>query len=373
MTLGGILERLGAVAFRYRVSPQRGFEYLSPAIAALTGYALREFDSNPDLLLQIVHPEDREALRNLLAGNMGGQNNPVLRWTHRAGHALRVEHRISPACGPRGQIVAVEGFFLDVTSRQAQEQTPGSSMQGHEAEEKYKQIAEDLKRSNQELGRFAYIASHDLQEPVRSIIAYLQILQRRYKGKIDSDADEFIGFAVEGAFRMRSLIEALLAYSQVGSHCVCLKPIDLRVALDHAMEALASVIQTSGAHISISGSLPIVVCDAMQMAQLFQNLIGNAIKFRGENRPEIAISARDEGSEWLVTVQDNGIGIPQKYGERVFIVFQRLHGHDKYGGVGIGLAICRKIIERHGGRIWVESEPGQGAAFRFTLPKQRPR
>ncbi len=230
----------------------------------------------------------------------------------------------------------------------------------------HKLIAEELQRSNSELEQFAYIASHDLQEPLRMVGSYTSLLERRYKGKLDADADEFIGFAMEGVTRMRSLINDLLTYSRVGKEEKASAPTDSRAALDRALANLQVTIAERGA-VVVMGNLPMVMGNGPQLTQVFQNLIGNGLKFCKEGRPEIKVSVERQGADWVFSVGDNGIGIDPQYADRIFLIFQRLHKRDEYEGTGIGLAICKKIVERHGGRIWVESEPGKGATFRFTL------
>jgi light-regulated signal transduction histidine kinase (bacteriophytochrome) len=226
--------------------------------------------------------------------------------------------------------------------------------------------AVELKRSNEELEQFAYVASHDLQEPLRMVASYTQLLERRYGDKLDDNAREFIAFAVDGARRMQALIDALLQYSRVGSRAGEMAQVDLNEVLDAARINLTVAIEEAQAEV-IADKLPSVVADQTQMIQLFQNLIGNAIKFRGEQRPCVHVSATPESGRVHVVVKDNGIGIDPRYANRIFMVFQRLHTQAEYPGTGIGLALCRKIVERHGGAIWVESEPGKGAAFHFTL------
>jgi light-regulated signal transduction histidine kinase (bacteriophytochrome) len=228
--------------------------------------------------------------------------------------------------------------------------------------------AQELTRSNTELQQFAYVASHDLQEPLRMVTSYLQLLQRRYGGELDSDADEFIGYAVDGAKRMHELINGLLAYSRVGTHGTPFEATDSGMILGSVLSNLQVALEESNAQVSY-GQLPTVWADGMQLAQLFQNLISNAIKFRGEQAPEIQIEAGRQGDHWRFSVRDNGIGIEPAYGNRIFLIFQRLHTRDEYPGTGIGLAICKRIVERHGGRIWVESELGEGSTFHFTIPE----
>jgi PAS domain S-box-containing protein len=226
--------------------------------------------------------------------------------------------------------------------------------------------ARELARSNEELERFAYVASHDLQEPLRMVASYTQLLGRRYKGKLDSDADEFIAFAVDGVTRMQALINDLLTFSRVGTQGGALAPMELGKALAAAEFNLRAAIESTGAVIT-SDALPTVLANERQMVQLLQNLVGNAIKFHGEKPPRIHVSAERHEGEWQIAVADNGIGIDPTFFNRLFIVFARLHNRSEYAGNGIGLAICKKIIERHGGHIWLKSQPGHGSTFLFTL------
>jgi light-regulated signal transduction histidine kinase (bacteriophytochrome) len=251
---------------------------------------------------------------------------------------------------------AALGNLVDITERKQMEQ-------------KLKETLAELECSNRELEQFAYVASHDLQEPLRMVGSYVQLLAQRYGGKLDSDADEFINYAVDGANRMQRMIQDLLAYSRVSTHGKSFQPTNCEVVFDQVVEVLRLAIEESGAVVT-HDPLPIVPADDSQMAQLFQNLIDNAIKFRGEAAPRIHVSATETENEWLFSVRDNGIGIAPQYHERIFVVFQRLHRREEYPGTGIGLAICKKVVERHGGRIWVESEIGKGTTFCFTIPKR---
>ena len=230
-----------------------------------------------------------------------------------------------------------------------------------------KQAEEELRRSNEELERFAYVASHDLQEPLRTVASYVQLLERRYRDRLDQDAMDFIDFAVDGAKRMQRLIEDLLAFSRVGTRGADPVPTSAQSALTSAIGGLRAAIQEAGATIT-HDPLPDVLADPGQLEQVFANLIGNALKFRGAAPPHVHVSATANGAHHTFSVRDNGIGIDPRYFERIFVIFQRLHGREEYPGTGIGLAICKKIIGRHGGRIWVESVPGQGTTFSFTLP-----
>jgi signal transduction histidine kinase len=224
-----------------------------------------------------------------------------------------------------------------------------------------------LARSNADLEQFAYVASHDLQEPLRAVTSYAELLEMKYSDVLDEKAMKYLFHMTSGVTRMQVLINDLLSYSRVGTRGKEFAPTDMGEVLDEALQNLQGAIEESGAKVT-HDPLPVVEADAMQMRQLFQNLVGNAIKFRGERPPGVHVSAEKQEDAWLFGVRDTGIGIEPKYNERIFEIFQRLHGRTEYEGTGIGLALCRRIVERHGGRIWVESEPGAGTTFYFTIP-----
>lgn len=241
----------------------------------------------------------------------------------------------------------------------------------HQVEEDLAQKVDELARSNADLEQFAYIASHDLQEPLRMVAAYTQLLAERYTGKLDENADKFLGYASEGAVRMQVLIQDLLAFSRVGRNGLVSGNVDCNSVMEEVLQTLTGAIQESGATVT-HGDLPAVWADRTQVVQIFQNLIGNAIKFRGTAPPVISMQAEKADQRWLFRVSDNGIGIAAEYAQNIFVVFQRLHARSEYAGNGIGLAICKKIVERDGGRIWVESQSGSGSTFKFTLPAHGP-
>ncbi|MGC2891200.1 MAG: PAS domain S-box protein [Candidatus Acidiferrum sp.] len=265
-----------------------------------------------------------------------------------------IELMLSPLESAEG--ILVTAAIRDITTRK-------------KAEANLLNKVEELNRSNEELGQFAYIASHDLQEPLRMVASYTQLLSRRYKGKLDSDADEFIAFAVDGAGRMQRLIQDLLAYSRVGTKGQELLATSSEEALQQALINLRGAIAERGALVT-HDPLPNVLADEMQLVQLFQNLVGNAIKYQNSGIPKVHITAAQNGRQkWTFSVRDNGLGIDPQYFEKIFGMFQRLHKREEFAGTGIGLAICKKIVERHGGNISVESEPGHGSTFRFALTR----
>jgi PAS domain S-box-containing protein len=271
------------------------------------------------------------------------------------GSDFPIEIMLSPLESTEG--ILVTAAIRDITERKKSEQHLVNTVG-------------ELKRSNEELQQFAYVASHDLQEPLRMVASYTQLLARRYKGRLDSEADEFIAYAVDGSNRMQGLIQDLLAYSRAGANGKALHEISSEKALEEALSNLRATIQESGAVVTLD-SLPAITTDDTQLVQVFQNLVGNAIKYHGLKAPLVHVSAmKNGGKEWIFSVRDNGLGIDPQYFERIFVLFQRLHGREEFKGTGIGLAICTKIVERLGGRIWVESEPQKGSTFYFALPER---
>lgn len=230
----------------------------------------------------------------------------------------------------------------------------------------------ELARSNRDLEQFAYAASHDLQEPLRMVATYTQLLQERYQGKLDDKADKYIHYAVDGALRMQTLVQDLLAFSRVGRMGHEPRAVDCKLAVESALANLQAAIQETGARVIVE-DLPTIRADRPELVQLFQNLIGNAIKFRSTAAPQVRVAAENQGASFVFSVKDNGIGIAPEHADVVFGIFKRLHTHTEYPGSGIGLAICKKIVEQNGGRIWVESQPGQGSTFRFTWPIKQER
>ena len=240
-----------------------------------------------------------------------------------------------------------------------------------QAEKDLAKKVDELARSNADLEQFAYVASHDLQEPLRMVTAYTQLLAERYRGKLDDTADKFIGYASEGAQRMQVLIHDLLAFSRIGRNGFTSVSVDCNAVMSEVRQTLASAIQESGAVVNCA-DLPAVWADRTQITQVFQNLVANAIKFRGTASPIVSVQAEKADPHWRFSIHDNGIGIAPEYAENIFVVFQRLHARAEYPGNGIGLAICKKIVEHYGGKIWVESQAGSGSTFKFTLPSSAP-
>jgi PAS domain S-box-containing protein len=307
----------------------------------------------------IVPPRYRAAyqrgLEHFLATGEGPVLNKPIEMTavHRDGREFPVELTIALPLRVGASFI-FNAFVRDISERK-------------QKEAELKQTARELARSNRELEQFAYVASHDLKEPLRMITIYLQLLQRRHRGKLDEPSGQWIDFAVDGAQRMQALVSDLLTYGRIGSGGEAFEPVDCTGVYEQAVLHLQAALAESGAEMS-HGPLPTVWGDTGQLVQLFQNLLGNAIKFRSEERSRVHVEAERFGREWVFSVADNGIGIDPQYAERIFILFERLHSKREYPGTGIGLAICKKVVEHHGGRIWVESELGRGARFCFTLP-----
>ena len=324
----------------------------------LTGWDVAEAVGKPlEDVFNIINEQTGERAENPVARVLregvvvGLANDTVL--IAKDGTKRPVADSGAPMRDDEGNIIGTVMVFRDITERKR-------------VEAELTQTIAELERSNAELEQFAYVASHDLQEPLRMVSSYTQLLARRYKGKLDADADDFIAYAVDGANHMQMLINDLLTYSRVSTRGKPFEPTDCEAVVDRLHVNLRAAVEESDA-VMTHDSLPTVMADASQLAQLFQNLIGNAIKFHGEEPPRVHVSVEQKGNEWVFSVRDNGIGINPEYADRIFTIFQRLHTRE-YPGTGIGLAICKKIVERHGGRIWMESQPGKGSIFYFTIP-----
>ena len=338
------------------VATQR-IDFVSDYVENMMGYSVDEWLKTPNFWLTLVHPDDKEqaAQESRAIFESGTEGSLQFRWVAKDGRIIPVEAHDTVILDNKGAPVGMRGVTMDISERKRTEE----ALAGY---------ARELARSNEELQQFAYVASHDLQEPLRMVASYLQLLEKRYKNNLDDDAKEFINYAVDGATRMKALINDLLTYSRVGTHGKLFEPVDCEKIFNRTLANLETKIVESGAVITYD-PMPEVIADEGQIVQLFQNLMSNAIKFRGDKTPEIHVGAKRTGREWQFCVRDNGIGIAPEFIDRIFVLFQRLHTIDEYEGTGIGLAICKKVVERHGGRIWVESQPGRGATFYFTIPE----
>ncbi len=328
--------------------------YVSPSCQALLGFQPAELEGAN--IFDLLHPNDKEHFTRFHKALIEGNEPPPITYRIRtkSGEYTWFETMARAIRGSFGHVINTETSSRDVSKRVKTSQELARQ-------------ARKLARSNADLEQFAYIASHDLQEPLATMIGYLQLLQRRYGDKLDADADEYIAYAIDGATRMQALINDLLAYSRVNTRGTSFEQTDCNQVLQHALANLTAAIEQSGALIHHT-ALPSLVGDATQLTSLFQNLISNAIKFRNTTHPEITIGVERQNGDWLFSVRDNGIGIDMEQAETIFRVFQRSERGEHYPGTGIGLAVCKKIVERHGGRIWVESQPQHGSTFFFTIP-----
>lgn len=349
-----LVRRIPVGVYTYRVGPggAQGFEFVSPRFEEIIGVEAGRALADPASAFASIHPDDRAGLERAHAEAI--ENGRPLRWEGRflvrgAARWLRIESDPGPELDG---VRRWSGVVSDVTDRHL--------------------LEEELRLSNTDLRQFAYVASHDLQTPLRNIINYLQMIERRYADKLDDGGREFIDVAVQAAKEMRSLILDLLDYSRVDNRGREFVPVDLDEIVAHALTALEGVILQADAEVVAPASGAWVLGDAIQLGRLVQNLIGNAVKYRSrDRRPSIRIQAALNGGFWTISVADNGIGIAPQYFERIFQIFQRLHTAGEYEGSGIGLAICKRIVERHGGRIRVDSRPGEGSTFTFSLPALR--
>jgi signal transduction histidine kinase len=342
---------------------KHGFD-VSPVVVQTAGEFRRRVKAeSPDIILADYNLGEWRGIEALEILRGEGLDIPVIMVTGALGDVTAVE------CIKQGatDYVLKDGLArLPEAIRRASREKNERSLR-HQVEEDLARKVDELARSNADLEQFAYVASHDLQEPLRMVVAYTQLLTERYRGKLDENADKFLGYAGEGALRMQILIQDLLAFSRVGRNGTTSGSVDCGTVMEEALQALATAIQESAAVVTYS-ELPAVWADRTQLAQVFQNLIGNAIKFHGKETPKISVRAEKTAQQWLFSVSDNGIGIAPEYADNVFVIFQRLHTRTEYAGNGIGLAICKKIIERYGGKIWVQPQAGPGSTFQFTLP-----
>ena len=317
--------------------------------------AVKVFGLEPEacvgqLAFDFIHPDDQEATLEAFGGWVKERVRSATyenRQVSTTGQVRYMLWTINPHYDDQGNLLSITSIARDITDR--------------------KELELRLRRSNEDLEQFAYVASHDLQEPLRMVSSFSRLLVKRYGGQLDQTADEYLGYLSAGAEQMHALVRDLLAFSRVSTRDRVVEEIDCEAVLERVLANLRVAIEESGVSVTC-GPLPRVTADASQLVQLLQNLVSNAIKFRGEVAPEVHVSARRQGDEWTFSVRDNGIGIDPQHWERIFTIFQRLHASGKHAGTGIGLSICKKIVERHDGRIWLESEPGEGATFCFSLP-----
>lgn len=321
----------------------------------------RSYNATFEAYMAHVHPDDRDRVRDAMdrAVEFGEHFSLDHRLVMADGSDKAVLEQAEVTLDGEGRPHTIRGTVQDVTDLKRAERNLRSTL-------------DELVRSNAELERFAYVASHDLQEPVRTVTTYSQLLMRRYGNGLEGEAGDYVGYIVSGAQRMGDLVRDLLSYSRASARHESFIPVDLGLALSMAIDNLQETVDAAGAHIEW-GSLPTVRGDEIQLIELFQNLINNSIKFRRPDvTPEISVQAQRTSNNWEIQVIDNGIGIEDIYRDQVFVIFKRLHAIDTYPGTGIGLAICKRVVERHGGRIWLKSMPGQGATFCFTLPAPGP-
>ncbi|MCU0464710.1 MAG: PAS domain S-box protein [Anaerolineae bacterium] len=360
--LATIIANVPGIVYEAIGTPERGLQrldYISSYAETLLGYPVDDWRGG-DLWEHAIQPEDTEATLAQVRALFDGQAAPIqLRCQTADGRTVYLEAHSSLIRDERGSAVGATGVMMDITERR-------------HSEDAMAHYAEELRRSNEELEQFAYVASHDLQEPLRMVTSYLQLIEQRYVETIDADGREFIGYAVDGATRMKTLINDLLAYSRIQRARDETEQLNVGETVEQALYNLQLTIEDSGGEVTVDEPLPELEANRIQLVQLFQNLIGNALKFRAPDRPpHVHIGAQREGRFWRFSVRDNGIGIESEYLERIFVIFQRLHARNEYPGTGIGLAICKKIVDKHGGEIHAESTPGEGTTFSFTLPVKR--
>ncbi|MEW6159351.1 MAG: ATP-binding protein [Verrucomicrobiota bacterium] len=352
-----LVELLPAITFMALFDEGIQEAYVSPQIEVILGYSQQEWLENPILWYERLHPEDKERWNVEFARTVasGEPFRAAYRFLARDGRVVWLHGEVRIARDELGQPKFLHGIGIDITKVK-------------ESEARVREYAERLERINQELEQFAYVASHDLQEPLRAIVSYSQVIAEEYHGRLDAEADRYFNQIVNAAKRMKNLIQALLDFSRIGHGNLPFAPIDIELCVHEAENNLQVAIRESGATIQ-RDRLPRITAIRTYMVILFQNLISNAIKYRSAAPPRIRISARrQKDGSWLFSVSDNGQGIDPKYWEKIFVIFQRLHTQQQKPGTGIGLSICKKIVELHGGRIWVESQPNSGSTFQFILP-----
>jgi PAS domain S-box-containing protein len=360
--LNNIIANIPGIVFEGRGALPDGIQeitFVSSYVETLLGYP-PDVWRNSDFFETIVHPKDFKMVQQWMNGVYISRKTGRLefRCITQDEQVVLVECHQDVITDDNGHPIGICGVIMDITQRKRVESSLAS-------------YVEELRQSNQELEQFAYVASHDLQEPLRMVTSYLQLIEQRYHDKLDADGKEFMDYAVDGAVRMKTLIGDLLAYSQVQRNKAEFAPVNMQDVVQRVLRDLKLVIEDSGAEVTYD-PMPEIVANKGQMAQILQNLLTNALKFQSDEAPKIHIGAERKGHGWLFSVKDNGIGIEPEHQERIFVIFQRLHARDRYSGTGIGLAICRKIAEKHGGQIWLESQLGEGTTFYFTISDRKP-
>jgi PAS domain S-box-containing protein len=332
---------------------KKSLAFMNPEFAKMHGYTVQELTGRP--IVDVFAPDERPSAADHIAiANEKGHHIWESKHLRKDGTIFPVLIDATAVKDETGNVLYRVVNVQDITERK-------------QAENVLRRTLSDLSRSNADLQQFAYVASHDLQEPLRNVAACLQILEKKYKRQLGEDADRYIRFAVDGAIRMKALIQDLLMYSRVATGERISESIACTKILDRTLENLRSTIIETGAAIT-HDPLPTIAADPTQLVQVFQNLIANAIKFCGKKQPQIHVSAIRNAHEWVFSIRDNGIGIASRHVDKIFVIFQRLHKRSEYDGTGMGLAIVKKIIERHGGKVWVDSEVGEGSTFYFTIP-----
>jgi PAS domain S-box-containing protein len=351
-----LIELLPAVTFLATFEEGLNDAYVSPQIENLLGYSQREWLENPVLWYQRLHPDDRDRWNNEFARTVaaGEPLRSAYRFLAKNGRVVWIHTEAKIVHDESGKPVFIHGIGIDITTLK-------------EAEQRVREYAQRLEQTNRELEQFAYVASHDLQEPLRTILSFTDLISSELQHKQDSELLRYFTRIQEAGFRMKSLIQALLEFSRVGRVDLPTHELPLEETVQEALSNLAGAIREHQAEIIVD-PLPKLKIVRPYMVLLFQNLIGNALKFRGTEAPKIHISAFRTKNEWTISVSDNGLGIEPQHFKCIFEIFQRLHTQKKYSGTGVGLSICKKIIDLHGGNIWIESEPGKGSIFKFTLP-----
>ncbi|HOM18600.1 MAG TPA: ATP-binding protein [Thermoguttaceae bacterium] len=369
--LSALMKNLPGMAYRCQNDPQWTMEYVSDGCLALTGYRPEDLIGNRRLsYADVIVPEYRQQVYDNVqrAIAAGEPFQLIYRIRTAQGEEKWVWEQGAAVLDPQGKVIALEGFITDITERRQAEEILRKSQE--ELERRIAERTAELQRSNRDLMQFAYSVSHDLQEPLRMMGAYLQALGGRLRNRLEPSERSLLDLSLDACQRLQRMINDLLSHCRVGTRGANFERVDAKRVVEEAIQNLQAAIEETKAEIT-RDELPLVIADATLLLELFQNLIGNAVKFHAEGRPpKVHISCQENADEWVFAVRDNGIGIAPEDQERIFVIFERLHDEHRYPGTGIGLAICKRIVERHGGRIWCKSTPGEGTTFYFTVPKR---